>query len=215
MRNLRIIPPLFLLFVQPALAVDVNVVGLFSGKAVLVVNGGPPRTLSAGQITPEGVRLISATSQSAVVEIAGERRTLAPGQSTHIGSRAMGSGPAQVILTADARGHFVTTGTINGISVRMLVDTGATTMALPAGEARRLGINYLAGTRAYSQTANGLVPVYRVKLDSVRLGDVTANNVDAVVIEGDALPIALLGMSFLNRMEMKRDGMTMTLIRRY
>jgi len=65
------------------------------------------------------------------------------------------------------------------------------------------------------QTANGTAAVYLVKLDAVRVGDITVNNVDAVVVEDGKLGIALLGMSFLNRMEMKRAGDTLTLIKRY
>jgi len=59
------------------------------------------------------------------------------------------------------------------------------------------------------------VTAYRVKLDTVRVGDIVVNNIDAAVIEGDPMPFALLGMSFLNRMEMKREGQTMVLIRRF
>ena len=66
-----------------------------------------------------------------------------------------------------------------------------------------------------TQTANGVVPVYTVKLDTLRVGEITVNNVDATVIEGDKLPIALLGMSFLNRMDMRREGQTMVLIKRF
>jgi aspartyl protease family protein len=67
----------------------------------------------------------------------------------------------------------------------------------------------------FSATANGVVPAYKVKLDEVRIGDIVLNNVDALVHAGDNLPIALLGMSFLNRMEMKRDGDKMVLTKRY
>ena len=104
---------------------------------------------------------------------------------------------------------------MNGISVRFLVDTGASSIALSVDEAKRAGVNYLAGTRGRVQTANGTAPVYMVKLDAVRVGDITVNNVDAVIIDGDKLGIALLGMSFLNRMEMKRSGDTLTLIKRF
>jgi aspartyl protease family protein len=98
--------------------------------------------------------------------------------------------------------------------VRFLVDTGATSIVLPARDAERLGIDYRKGRRAITQTANGPVSVYRVNLTTVRLGDIELQAVDAVVIE-QGLDIALLGMSFLNRVEMKRDGATMTLIRRF
>lgn len=103
---------------------------------------------------------------------------------------------------------------IDGNPVRFLVDTGATSIALPARDANRLGIDYRKGLRGMTQTANGVVAVYRVSLDRVRLGGIELNSVDAVVIE-QGLEIALLGMSFLNRVEMKREGQTMTLIRRF
>jgi aspartyl protease family protein len=63
-------------------------------------------------------------------------------------------------------------------------------------------------------TANGAAPAYAVQLDRVRIGAIELNNVEAVVVEA-GLPIALLGMSFLNRVEMRRDGEAMTLIRRF
>jgi aspartyl protease family protein len=53
-----------------------------------------------------------------------------------------------------------------------------------------------------------------VKLDTVRIGDITLNNVDAMVMES-GLGFALLGMSFLNRTEMRREGETMVLIKRF
>jgi aspartyl protease family protein len=99
--------------------------------------------------------------------------------------------------------------------VQFLVDTGATTITLPSAEARRLDINYLGGQRGYTQTANGRAAAYRVSLDTVKIGDITLHAVEAIVLEGDGLKIALLGMSFLNRTEMRRDGQALTLIRRY
>jgi aspartyl protease family protein len=95
-----------------------------------------------------------------------------------------------------------------------MVDTGATAIALPAADAKRLGVNYLKGERGFVQTANGTAPAYRVRLDTVRLGDITLNNVEGVVLEG-GLTMPLLGMSFLNRTEMRRDGDTMVLTRRF
>jgi aspartyl protease family protein len=213
--NLRAILLLFLLGSGIAAAVDINVVGLTAGKAVVSIEGGKPRTLSVGQVTPEGVKLISASSESAVFEVNGERRTLAVGEGAAVASAAPARGGTSVTLFADSRGHFTTIGVVNGVSLPFLVDTGATAVVLSSADARRAGVNYLSGARALTQTANGVVPVYAVKLDSLRIGDITVNNVDASVIEGDKLPVALLGMSFLNRMEMRREGTTLTLIRRY
>lgn len=197
-------------------AADVSVVGLFANKAVVVIDGGKPRTMSVGQTSPEGVRLISADSESATFEIDGRRETLRPGQQgVYASSPPQASGRKKIVLTADSRGHFFTVGTINGVSTRFMVDTGATAISLSSDEAKRTGVNYLAGRRVLTQTANGVVPVYRVRVDTVDVGGVTLTNVDAIVIEGGRLPVALLGMSFLNRMEMRREGDTLTLIQRY
>ena len=196
-----------------AAATDVNVIGLFSDKAVVVINRGSPRTLRAGETTAEGVKLISADRNGAVMEIDGKRQTLEMGQ--HFATAPSAGGGTRVTLSPDSRGHFITEGQVNGQPIRFLVDTGASLVSMSTTEARRLGIDYTKGDRGYSVVADGRrVPVYRVKLDSVSLGDVTLFGIDAVVGEGD-MGVALLGMSFLNRMEMQRDSQSLTLIKRY
>jgi aspartyl protease family protein len=194
---------------------EIAVNGLFPGKAIVQIDGGRPRTIAVGDTTPEGVKLLSATADAAVVEYQGRRETLSPGQGTRMAAGgAATTGAGTTLLTADARGHFVTTGLVNGQSVRFMVDTGASAVVMSANEAKRLGIDYRSAGRAAVQTANGIVQVYRVKLDTVGVGAIVAHNVDGVVTEGD-LPVLLLGMSFLNRTDMKRDGDVMTLTRRY
>jgi aspartyl protease family protein len=207
-----------LLIASTAHANDISVAALFTGKAVLVINGGAPRTVSVGQSTPEGIRLISADSSSAVIELQGKRQTLTLGSSGRFaggGGSASAGSSGSVTLAPDARGHYMTLGQINGGTVQFLVDTGATAIAIPSADARRLGINYLNGQRGYTETANGKATAYRISLDTVKVGDITLYNVEAVVLEGDGLKIALLGMSFLNRTEMKRDGQALTLIKRF
>ncbi len=195
----------------PAAATEINVVGLFGTKAVVSIDGKPARTMSVGQRSPEGVVLVAVDREGATFEVDGQRRTLRMGQ-PYV-SRAAGAG-SSVTLKADARGHFLTEGQVNGGSVRFLVDTGATLISLPAADARRLGIDYLKGQRGVVQTAGGPRSAYKVTLDTVRVGEIAINQVDALVIEAD-LPFALLGMSFLNRTEMKREGETMVLIKRF
>jgi aspartyl protease family protein len=194
-------------------AIEVNVIGLFPGKAVVVIDRGVPRTLSAGQRTPEGVLLISADSRSATLEIDGKRQVLELGQ--HAESAALTGALPSVTLAADGNGHFTADGQVNGSRVRFLVDTGATLVTLPVAEAQRLGIDYRRGQPAVSQTANGRVVAYRVRLDTVALGGLTLTGVDAVVHESAGLDFALLGMSFLNRTEMRREGANLTLTKRY
>ena len=204
---------------MPALcnAADILVVGLFSGRAVITVDGGRPRTLSAGQTSPEGVKLVSAHSNGADVEYQGQRKRLLIGTGSKIGGGSSGSNTTsgRVTLAADAGGHHQADGTINGNPVRFLVDTGATSVAISSIQARTMGINYLNGQRGYTETANGRALAYRVRFDTVSIGGITLHQVDGVVLEGDALKIALLGMSFLSRTDMKREGQTLTLVKRF
>lgn len=202
---------LLMLCAYSAQATDISVVGLFPGKAVLVIDGGAPKTHSVGNTVAEGVRLVAVTDTAATIDSNGKRQSIAIGG--HV-NRIVPSGSSSVTLQADGRGHFITQGQINGGSVRMLVDTGATMIALPATDAARLGIHYRSGRPGYVNTANGAVAVYLVKLNTVKIGDIELNQVDAVVQE-TGLPFALLGMSFLNRTTMRHEGEQMTLTKRY
>ena len=197
----------------PAAATDITVVGLLgANKAVVSINGSAPRTLSVGQKSPEGVTLVAVEREQATFDIGGKRRTLGMGQAFSTGGS--GGGNQSVTLKADGRGHFTAEGQVNGASMRFLVDTGASTIALPVADAKRAGVSYLNAPRGLVQTANGTAAAYRVKLDTVRIGDITINNVEALVME-EGLAFALLGMSFLNRTEMRRDGETMVLTKRF
>lgn len=195
------------------MATDVNVVGLFPGKVLVEINRAKPRMMSEGQKLDD-VKIISLDSNGAVVDIAGKRHNIPLGQSASGGNQG-GSGKATVIIAADTRGQFFTSGAINGASTRFVVDTGATSVALGSDEAKRLGIDYTKGQRGMTSTANGVAPMYVITADKVSIGDITLNQVEVSVIEGQGLPITLLGMSFLNRLEMKREGSTMTLTKRY
>jgi aspartyl protease family protein len=193
-------------------ATDVNVIGLFPGKAVVVIDRGAPRTLSVGQRTAEGVLLVEADSGSAVLEIDGKRQRYEMGQ--HFETAAMTGARNSVTLAADERGHFVADGAVNGGHIRFLVDTGATMVSLSSADASRLGIDYRSGVRGYTVVADGRrVPTYRVMLESVSIGDLELINVEATV--RDAGGPALLGNSFLNRTEMRRDGQSLTLTKRF
>lgn len=180
---------------------------------MLVIGGGKPRIVPVGTKTAEGVRLLSLEDGAAMIELDGRRQRIVLGQHSMAGD-GDGDAAAVISLTADSAGHFTTMGSVNGVPVRFLVDTGATLIALGASDAARANIDYRQGQPGITMTANGTARVWRVTLNSVRVGGVTLHQVNAVVTEHDQ-PIALLGMSFLNRMEMKRDGVTMTLKKRY
>jgi aspartyl protease family protein len=156
---------------------------------------------------------VSVDRDTATFDVQGRRVTLGLG---HARLAAPASSAASVMLTADTQGHFFADGVVNGVPMRFVVDTGATLISLPASEARRLSLDFRKGQKGMTNTANGTATAYRIKLDTVRIGDITLNNVDAVVMErDDGLSSALLGMNFLNRMDMKREGDIMTLTRRY
>jgi aspartyl protease family protein len=196
-----------------AYATDVQVVGLSKGRAVMVVNGGKPRTVREGETTPEGVKLLAADSARAVIEVDGVRRSVGLGQAV-TGGGPTGDRPSATLIS-DGRGHFIANGQINGAPVQFVVDTGATLVTIPSREAKRIGLHYQGGVQRYASTANGPVPIYLIKLDEVRVGEVLLRNVDAAVQEGDSLPVILLGMSFLNRVEMRQEGSTLTLKKRF
>jgi aspartyl protease family protein len=196
-----------------ARAADLALIGVIgSGTAVFAVDGGEPRTIKVGQ-TRSGITLLAIEGERATIEFEGKKRVLALGQHYRGAGTAVSAGQS-VTLAADSRGHFVSEGSINGHTMRFLVDTGATTIALPAADAIRLGINYRQGAVVRTRTAGGEASAFRVTLASVRLGDIEVTNVEGIVIE-DGLDIALLGMSFLNRLDMRQEGRTMTLIKRF
>ncbi|MBA3034329.1 MAG: TIGR02281 family clan AA aspartic protease [Gammaproteobacteria bacterium] len=193
------------------MAADIALVGLMSGKALVVIDGGKRQTLAVGATTLEGVKLMTIESGAAVFEIDGRPRRVALGQS--VVSTPGAERPATTLI-ADSRGHFVVPGSVNGVPMRFLVDTGATLVSLGAADARRARIDASKGTPGMTMTANGPARVWRVRLESVKLGGITLRDVEASVHEQD-MPVVLLGMSFLNRMEIHRDGSAMTLTQRY
>jgi aspartyl protease family protein len=121
------------------------------------------------------------------------------------------TGQQEVVLERNAYGHYVATGTINGVPVEFLVDTGATYLGIPASVARRLRLQ--GGTPSSSHTAGGVVRSYVVELDSVALGGIQRRGVTASVIPDMPGEGVLLGMSFLKDLEIVQSGNTMTLRR--
>jgi len=175
-------------------------------RADLVINGTVIRTLRSGQTSPEGVRLISANRAEALIEIDGRQFVFPLG----------GTNATRAAIRADRAGHFWSTAYINGIATTVLIDTGASFVAIPAGEAARMGIRYDAAQRVPIRTAAGSRDGYRVTLASIRIGDIALSNVDGVVMAGGAegLEAVVIGMSFLNGVEMHRAGDTLTLTQR-
>ena len=192
---------------------SVALTGVLGGKALLVIDGAPPKTLSSGE-SHLGVKLVSASGDQAVIDIQGKRSSLRVGEApVSVGSAAGAGGGTKIVLPVASGGHFMANGTINGRSIQFMVDTGATSVALGISDAQRLGIDYQKGQPVRMNTANGVAQGWRVKLNSVRIGDVEVFDVDGVV--GPNMPFALLGNSFLSRFSMNRSSDVMVLERRF
>ena len=187
-----------------AAATEVEVVGLFPNKAVVVVDGRR-HVLAEGEATAGGVRLMNADSGGALLEVDGEQRYYPLGGRIGTTYRAPESTSVQVVR--DNTGMYTTVGSINGRTVDFLVDTGASSVALSAPEARRLGIPYrLEGAPIYVNTASGRAQAWALRLAAVKVGGIELRNVDAVVIDNGGPERALLGMSFLGRIKTRHEG---------
>lgn len=191
----------------------VSVNGLFKDKAILVIDG-KQRLLRAGQTSPEGVKLIRADSREAVIEIDGVQST--HGLGTHIGSRYQ-EPESRTVQIYPARGNmYAIIGSINGYPVNFIIDTGATFVSMNERHARRLGIDYaVEGRPALSQTASGVVKIHIVRLKRVKVGDIELTDVQGSVHEGNFPTEVLLGMSFLGRLDIKREGGVLELRKKY
>jgi aspartyl protease family protein len=192
---------------------QVNVVGLFSNMAVIMINGGKPKTLSVGQVS-DGVKLLAADSRSATLLVEGKTRQLGMGQAASVAGSSASSNPS-VTLYADAQGHFLSECKINGVPLKFLLDTGATTVALNSGDAKFAKIDYKRGLPVQVSTANGVVTAYLVTIANLQIGGITLSQVQASVLEGGSPSVVLLGMSALNRLDMQRKDIMMTLTKKY
>lgn len=200
-----------------ATAQSVALSGVLGSKALLVIDGGTPRALAAGE-SLQDVRVLQVSGDTAEVEIKGRRQTLRLGEAPiSLGGRGAAVGdPAlgrRVVLKADNRGHFIERGQINGKTMVYMVDTGASSVAIGRSDAERMGLPFLKGQPVMMRTANGDAQGWRLRLDSVRVGDVEVFGVDAVVAPLP-MPYVLLGNSFLAHVQMTRQGSEMVLERR-
>lgn len=193
-------------------AQDVRVVGLFKGAAVFEI-GGKQRLLKAGKTSPEGVKLLSANTVGATVIIDGVQHQLNLTRAHSGGYQERKIVSEQIDI--NARGQYMTPGSINGHSVRFLVDTGATSVAMNSEMARSLGVDFASGKIGQSNTAGGLVKSYVVTLDRVKVGEIEVRNVRAAILEGVYPTYVLLGMTYLSEVEMNENSGLMTLTKKY
>ncbi|WP_096085173.1 TIGR02281 family clan AA aspartic protease [Agaribacterium haliotis] len=196
-------------FAQPqASRPDIVVKGLMPNAAVLVINGRQ-HFLKAGNSSPEGVKLIQATSKQALVSYQGQRFEL--GLSRQIGANYKQNEAREVRLASQRQGHYFGTAVIRGYNVPFLVDTGATSISMSSRMADRLGLRYRDGELIRVATAQGVTLAHEILIASVNVGGIVVNNAKATVIEGDFPIDMLLGNSFLSKVDMRVESGVMIL----
>lgn len=189
----------------------VEAAGLMRDMAVLLIDGEQV-SLRVGQ-RAHGVRLLAADAAAATIEIDGQEQELRLSQ--RVGALYAPPTGRSVQINSDGRGQFRVAGAINGQSIRFLVDTGATLLALSSDDAARLGIDYRRGERGRVTTASGVTQAWFLELDQVSVGDIRVDGVRTAVVDGPFPAEALLGMSFLRHVGFAEDGGVLTLLQRH
>lgn len=152
------------------------------GVAGFVIAGSLGSTQWFARRAPDGAP--AATAMPAAASVPGPRQ------------------PVTLAVSADYRGHYIVHPSVENYRIKMMVDTGASIVALTAADARALGIKQDSNSRKMMlSTANGTVTGYRTLLREIRLGDIVIRNVEAVVLPERALSMSLLGNSFLSKLQ--------------
>lgn len=190
---------------------QVTLQAILGKKVILNIDGGR-QLLSLGEPALQGVRVLRIYSDYIDVEVDGQQRKLVLGSKDTVISPFKERQSVMVSIPRDTQGMYTTVGSINGLTVDFLVDTGATTISMNSAHAQRLGIDYrLQGKKTVIQTASGVTEGYLVNLEKAAVGEISLNNVAAVVIEGQFPQHVLLGMSFLGQVEIQRSAGLMRL----
>ena len=190
------------------LDLEIDVLGLFKGSAMLSI-GGDETLLKEGQSSEHGVLLIKADSKGALIEFAGSQHEL--DLSSRIATRFSRPKASTVTILLNASGQYKTRGSVNGRSVEFLVDTGANVIAMNSQVASSLGVDMSNAVPIQVTTASGQNISQLVQLDEVKVGNIRVSNVRAAVLQG-AYPVdILLGMSFLQDVKIEESAGVMQL----
>ncbi|MCI0507104.1 MAG: TIGR02281 family clan AA aspartic protease [Gammaproteobacteria bacterium] len=213
---INIVVILTALFHSQLFANDTIVVnGLFKNKAVLLING-KQHILSIGTPGPGGITLIAIEGEKVTLSIDGAIQSYRLGESTSITTNYKQSDEPEVLIALNTAGQFLTVGAINKQPVQVLVDTGATSVALNSAHAKNIGLDYRnKGTPTMIATASGVSQAYRIILDEISIGEIRLHHIEAVVIEGNYPVHVLLGMSFLGNLDIHREGQIMKIKKKW
>ncbi|MFN3238345.1 MAG: TIGR02281 family clan AA aspartic protease [Pseudomonadales bacterium] len=191
-----------------ALELEIDVLGLFKNSAMLNI-AGQETLLKVGERSKQGVLLVSADSQGAVIEFAGEQHEL--DLSSRIAASFEKPQESTVKILLNESGQYKTRGTINGRSVEFLVDTGANIIAMNSEMAASLGLKATEGRPVQVATASGMAQSHLIELEEVQVGSIRATRVRAAIMQG-AYPVdILLGMSFLQDVKITESSGVMQL----
>lgn len=204
----KIILIIFLLEFPCILLADnlhIAVLALTQDKAVIDIDG-QYHTLAIGQTSPEGVTLVQADSEIATLEIDGKKQQYGlNGTVTTLTAKEESTELPTIRIFPNAQGLYTITGYINGYPVDFIVDTGASSIAMSSIQAEHMNIHYQRdGTKVNVMTASDTIPAHLINLDKVKVGYIVLQHVEAVVIDGKLPEQVLLGMSFLDKVEMHR-----------
>jgi len=199
-----------LLAAADAPAQSVAFSGMLGDKALLIIDGQAKGVAVGGTVA--GVRLVRIDGTQAQIEANGKTQTLRLGGTAVVAGDPGqgGGGGGRIVLPVGTGGHYTGLASINGHSVQFVVDTGATAVSMGADVASQIGLDYRGSTGGAAMTANGAIPVRKVSLNKVTVGDVTVYNVEAIVVP-QAMPIVLLGNSFLSHFQMRSESSTLVL----
>ena len=186
--------------VQGDAAPDIRYLGLQGGRAKLVIHRRSYVTLKIGELDPSGVKLLSVSKLAAVVRYEGTNYRYKKGSRT---GKAL---PRTVAIEHNHNKMFLTRGTIDGIAVDFIIDTGASHVVISANQARKLGLRYNRRKPVKVVTASRTETAYEVTIGSVSIGGIFKNEVQALVTRGKFPSTVLLGMSFLGSLQMKQEG---------
>ncbi|WP_426415965.1 retropepsin-like aspartic protease family protein [Aestuariirhabdus sp. LZHN29] len=201
--NRMLVMGVVLISLSAVAAPDVRVQGLFPGAAVLIIDG-ERHLLKVGRKPVKGVSVLEADAHSALLSIDGKQQRLT--LSREVNSSFTQAERKQVRVSLDHEsGSYPVYGAINGRSIQMVVDTGATMVAMSSQQAQAIGLDYSKGTLRPITTASDQVMAFELRLDRVSIGGIERRNIRAVVVEGSYPTVVLLGMSFLQHLRMQEQ----------
>ena len=190
---------------------EIDVYALFKNSALVSINGKQHVLRLGGSI--QGITLISADSRRAVVAWQGQEFELTLSRQMAGGFQPVEEGSVSIQL--NNKGQYVTTGSINNVPVAFLVDTGASIVAMNSAKARQLGLQFETGNPGEAVTAGGRVKSWQIVLDQVQVGAIKRYNVKAAVLEGRFPAETLLGMTFLQQVEISEANGVMVLTSKF